>query len=45
MTVKAVWQFFEAERYENSIQLFVAGSGTPHSRFQFRPRHVTTPCA
>ncbi len=35
MTVKAVWQFFAAERDQNAIQLFASGSATPIHRFQF----------
>ena len=35
MKVKAVWQFFEAERDGNAIHLFAPGGGTPIRTFQF----------
>jgi 5-methyltetrahydrofolate--homocysteine methyltransferase len=35
MKVKAVWQFFEAERDGNSIQLFTPGAFSPIHVFQF----------
>jgi len=35
MKVKAVWQFFEAERTGNAIQLFAAGAQTPLHTFRF----------
>jgi 5-methyltetrahydrofolate--homocysteine methyltransferase len=35
MQVKAVWQFFEAERDGNAIQLFAPGGGTPLHTFRF----------
>jgi len=35
MKVKAVWQFFEAERDGNSIQLFAPGGTTPIHVFRF----------
>jgi 5-methyltetrahydrofolate--homocysteine methyltransferase len=35
MQVKAVWQFFEAERDGNAIQLFAPGAGTPLHTFRF----------
>lgn len=35
MSVKAVWQFFEAERSGNAIQLFPPGGGKPIHTFQF----------
>ncbi len=35
MRVKAVWQFFEAERQENAINLFAPGAATPLHTFQF----------
>jgi 5-methyltetrahydrofolate--homocysteine methyltransferase len=35
MKVKAVWQFFEAERDGNSIHLFTPGAETPLHTFQF----------
>jgi 5-methyltetrahydrofolate--homocysteine methyltransferase len=35
MKVKAVWQFFEAERDGNSIHLFAAGGDTPIHTFHF----------
>ena len=34
MKVRALWQFFEAERAGNSIQLFAPGEGTPLHTFQ-----------
>ena len=38
MKVRAVWQFFEAERDGNSIQLFLAGASAPLHTFHFRRR-------
>ena len=35
MKVRAVWQFFEAERDANSIKLFAAGAGEPLHTFEF----------
>jgi 5-methyltetrahydrofolate--homocysteine methyltransferase len=35
MKVKVVWQFFEAERDGNAIQLFAPGGGTPLHTFRF----------
>jgi len=35
MQVKAVWQFFEAEREGNSIHLFAAGASSPLHTFRF----------
>ena len=35
MKVKAVWQFFEAERDGNAIQLFAPGGGSPIHTFHF----------
>jgi 5-methyltetrahydrofolate--homocysteine methyltransferase len=35
MQVKAVWQFFEAERDGNAIQLFAPGGGTAVHTFRF----------
>ncbi|HKA01751.1 MAG TPA: methionine synthase [Candidatus Solibacter sp.] len=35
MKVKAVWQFFEAERAGNTIQLFGPGAGEPIHTFRF----------
>ena len=35
MQVKAVWQFFEAERDGNAIQLFAPGGGAPLHTFRF----------
>jgi 5-methyltetrahydrofolate--homocysteine methyltransferase len=35
MKVKVVWQFFEAERDSNTIQLFAPGGGTPLHTFRF----------
>jgi 5-methyltetrahydrofolate--homocysteine methyltransferase len=35
MKVRAVWQFFEAERDGNAIHLFAAGSDTPLHTFRF----------
>jgi len=35
MKVKAVWQFFEAERDGNSIRLFAPGEAAPIHTFQF----------
>jgi 5-methyltetrahydrofolate--homocysteine methyltransferase len=35
MKVKAVWQFFEAERRGNSIELFAPGGSTPIHVFSF----------
>jgi len=35
MKVKVVWQFFEAERDRNAIQLFAPGGGTPLHTFRF----------
>jgi 5-methyltetrahydrofolate--homocysteine methyltransferase len=35
MAVKAVWQFFAAERDQNAIELFIPDRETPVHRFQF----------
>ena len=35
MKVRAVWQFFEAERDGNSIQLFAPGAASPLHTFHF----------
>ena len=35
MRVRAVWQFFEAERDGNSIHLFAPDAGSPIHTFQF----------
>jgi 5-methyltetrahydrofolate--homocysteine methyltransferase len=35
MKVRAVWQFFEAERDGNSVHLFAPGGDTPIETFQF----------
>jgi 5-methyltetrahydrofolate--homocysteine methyltransferase len=35
MKIRAVWQFFEAERRENSIHLFAPGAAEPLHVFQF----------
>ncbi len=35
MQVKVVWQFFEAERDGNAVQLFAPGSSTPIHTFRF----------
>src|SRR5208282_848486 len=35
MKVKAMWQFFEAERAGNSIRLFAPGAATPLHTFHF----------
>jgi 5-methyltetrahydrofolate--homocysteine methyltransferase len=35
MKVRAVWQFFEAERYGNAIHLFAPGGASPIHTFQF----------
>ena len=35
MKVRAVWQFFEAEREENAIHLFEPGAATPVHTFRF----------
>jgi len=35
MQVRAVWQFFEAERKENSIRLFAPSASTPLHTFHF----------
>src|SRR5438128_9859271 len=35
MKVKAVWQFFEAERDGNAIHLFAPGGASPMHTFQF----------
>ncbi len=35
MKVRAVWQFFEAERDGNAIHLFAPGAGTPLHTFRF----------
>jgi len=35
MKVKAVWQFFEAERDGNSVRLFAPGANAPLHTFQF----------
>ena len=35
MKVRAVWQFFEAERDGNSIQLFAPGAASPLHTFKF----------
>ena len=35
LKVKAVWQFFEAERDGNAIHLFAPGAASPLHTFQF----------
>ena len=40
MKVRAVWQFFEAERDGNSIQLFAPGAASPLHMFQFARQPV-----
>jgi 5-methyltetrahydrofolate--homocysteine methyltransferase len=35
MKVRAVWQFFEAEREGNAIRLYAPGAGTPLHTFRF----------
>jgi 5-methyltetrahydrofolate--homocysteine methyltransferase len=40
LKVRAVWQFFEAERDGNAIHLFAAGSDTPLHTFRFPRQHV-----
>jgi 5-methyltetrahydrofolate--homocysteine methyltransferase len=35
LKVKAIWQFFEAERADNSIHLFTPGGSTPVHTFHF----------
>jgi len=35
MSVRAVWQFFEAQRSGNAIQLFAPGAGAPVHTFRF----------
>ena len=40
MKVRAVWQFFEAERDGNSIQLFSEGSSEPLHTFRFERQHA-----
>jgi 5-methyltetrahydrofolate--homocysteine methyltransferase len=39
MRVKAVWQFYEAEREDNAINLFQPGASTPLHTFQFGRQH------
>ena len=39
MKVKAVWQFFEAERDGNAIHLFAPGGATPIHTFHFGRQH------
>jgi len=39
MKVKAVWQFFEAERDRNSIHLFAPGGASPIHTFNFGRQH------
>jgi 5-methyltetrahydrofolate--homocysteine methyltransferase len=39
MKVKAVWQFFEAERDRNAIHLFAPGGASPIHTFQFGRQH------
>jgi 5-methyltetrahydrofolate--homocysteine methyltransferase len=39
LQVKAVWQFFEAERDGNAIQLFAPGGGAPVHTFRFGRQH------
>jgi 5-methyltetrahydrofolate--homocysteine methyltransferase len=40
MKVRAVWQFFEAERQGNSIALFAPGAATPVHIFSFERQRV-----
>jgi 5-methyltetrahydrofolate--homocysteine methyltransferase len=40
LKVRAVWQFFEAERNGNAINLFTAGSDTPLHTFHFPRQRV-----
>jgi 5-methyltetrahydrofolate--homocysteine methyltransferase len=40
LKVRAVWQFFEAERDGNAIHLFAAGSDTPLHTFRFPRQRV-----
>jgi 5-methyltetrahydrofolate--homocysteine methyltransferase len=40
MKVRAVWQFFEAERAGNSIQLFVPGADAPQHVFRFERQRI-----
>ena len=40
MKIKAVWQFFEAERRGNSIALFAPGAGSPLHTFYFQRQSV-----
>ncbi len=42
MQVKAVWQFFEAERDGNAVRLFAPGAGSPRHTFQFGASGVKT---
>jgi 5-methyltetrahydrofolate--homocysteine methyltransferase len=39
MKVKAVWQFFEAERDRNAIHLFAPGGASPIHTFKFGRQH------
>jgi 5-methyltetrahydrofolate--homocysteine methyltransferase len=39
MRVKAVWQFYEAERDDNAIHLFEPGAAAPLHTFQFGRQH------
>jgi 5-methyltetrahydrofolate--homocysteine methyltransferase len=39
MHVKAVWQFYEAEREDNAIHLFEPGASSPLHTFQFGRQH------
>ena len=40
MKVRAVWQFFEAERAGNSIQLFAPGAAAPQHVFRFERQRI-----
>jgi 5-methyltetrahydrofolate--homocysteine methyltransferase len=40
MKVRAVWQFFEAERAGNSIQLFAPGADAPQHVFRFERQRI-----
>ena len=40
MKIRAVWQFFEAERAGNSIELFAPGAATPQHVFRFERQRI-----
>jgi 5-methyltetrahydrofolate--homocysteine methyltransferase len=44
MKVRAVWQFFEAERDGNSIQLFAPGAASPLHTFHFARQPIADRC-